>query len=79
MNYYLGIDGGGTKTECLLVDETGQVVAHVLTDGCSYKEIGVSDIKRLAFPMQSKKLCTLSAAALMLTTKYLLIKSAEWQ
>jgi len=50
MNYYLGIDGGGTKTECLLVDETGQVVAHVLTDGCSYKEIGVSDaVKKIMY------------------------------
>ncbi|MDE3136610.1 MAG: hypothetical protein KGL59_08545 [Acidobacteriota bacterium] len=30
MNYYLGIDGGGTKTEAALVDETGRLVAQTL-------------------------------------------------
>lgn len=34
MPYYLGIDGGGTKTCCLLADET-TVLAKAMTGGCS--------------------------------------------
>jgi glucosamine kinase len=34
MAYYLGIDGGGTKTRCLLADET-TVLATSMTGGCS--------------------------------------------
>lgn len=44
MNYYIGIDGGGTKTEYLMTDETGQIAAHILTDGSSYKDIGVDNV-----------------------------------
>lgn len=29
MNLYLGLDGGGTKTQAVLVDETGRIVADV--------------------------------------------------
>src|SRR5579872_7579376 len=28
MNYYLGFDGGGTKTHCILIDESGKVVGE---------------------------------------------------
>ncbi|MGD0792386.1 MAG: BadF/BadG/BcrA/BcrD ATPase family protein [Terriglobales bacterium] len=34
MAYYLGIDGGGTKTRCVLADETA-VLAKAMTGGCS--------------------------------------------
>jgi glucosamine kinase len=34
MAYYLGIDGGGTKTRCVLGDET-TVLATAMTGGCS--------------------------------------------
>ncbi len=34
MAYYLGIDGGGTKTRCILADETS-VLAKAMTGGCS--------------------------------------------
>jgi glucosamine kinase len=34
MAYYLGIDGGGTKTHCVLADET-TVLATAMTGGCS--------------------------------------------
>jgi len=35
MKYKIGVDGGATKTECILVDETGAVVARHLAPGCS--------------------------------------------
>ena len=28
MGFYLGIDGGGSRTECVLTDESGKIVAH---------------------------------------------------
>ena len=34
MAYFLGIDGGGTKTRCVLADET-TVIAKSMTGGCS--------------------------------------------
>lgn len=35
MHYKIGIDGGGTKTECILVDEKGTVVAVHVGAGCN--------------------------------------------
>jgi N-acetylglucosamine kinase-like BadF-type ATPase len=39
MAYYLGIDGGGTKTRCLLADEAS-VLANAMTGGCSVIRLG---------------------------------------
>lgn len=39
MAFYLGIDGGGTKTRCLLADET-TVLAKAMTGGCSVIRYG---------------------------------------
>jgi glucosamine kinase len=39
MAYYLGIDGGGTKTRCVLADET-TVLAKAMTGGCSVIRLG---------------------------------------
>ena len=39
MPYYLGIDGGGTKTRCVLADET-TVLAKAMTGGCSVIRLG---------------------------------------
>lgn len=47
MKYFLGIDGGGTKTAYLLVDETGRELACERTTGCSYKEIGIENTVKL--------------------------------
>lgn len=35
MNFKIGIDGGGTKTEFILVDSAGAIVARRLTRGCN--------------------------------------------
>lgn len=39
--YFLGIDGGGTKTEFALADSTGNIVSRVLLDGCNPVDIGI--------------------------------------
>jgi N-acetylglucosamine kinase-like BadF-type ATPase len=38
--YFLGVDGGSTKTEFILADEKGKVYAHRIFSGCSYMQLG---------------------------------------
>ena len=33
--FQIGVDGGGTKTECILIDATGRVIARHSAPGCS--------------------------------------------
>ena len=40
MNYKIGVDGGGTKTECILIDSTGRAVARHTTTGCNPSVVG---------------------------------------
>ena len=39
--YYLGIDGGGTKTEFCLADETGQVITTCVLGGSNPNDLGM--------------------------------------
>lgn len=39
--YFLGIDGGGTKTALLLLDEEGREVRSLCVEGCNPVDIGV--------------------------------------
>lgn len=40
MNYYIGIDGGGTKTAFTLADQKGTIVKSIIKEGTSYKHVG---------------------------------------
>jgi N-acetylglucosamine kinase-like BadF-type ATPase len=40
MNYVLGIDGGGSKTACVLMNETGTVVGRGQSGASNYQSIG---------------------------------------
>ena len=40
MNFKIGIDGGGTKTECILVNDSGDVIARHLAPGCNPSIVG---------------------------------------
>lgn len=39
-SYKVGVDGGGTKTELILVDAAGEIVARHLAPGCNPSQIG---------------------------------------
>lgn len=39
---YLGMDGGGTKTDYILMDYTGKIASHVRTDTTHYMQIGMN-------------------------------------
>ena len=43
--YFLGIDGGGTKTALLLTDKNGQTVRTLSVDGCNPVDIGITRAK----------------------------------
>ena len=45
--YYLGIDGGGTKTELALSDPEGKVVSRLFMDGCNPNTVGIERMKRI--------------------------------
>lgn len=40
MNFKIGVDGGGTKTDFILIDEHGEKIARRLTSGCNPSLIG---------------------------------------
>ncbi|MBQ8566777.1 MAG: XRE family transcriptional regulator [Clostridia bacterium] len=45
--YYLGIDGGGTKTEFALSDSNGKIVCRLFMDGCNPNTVGIERTKRI--------------------------------
>ena len=44
---FLGVDGGGTQTRFLLIDETGRVLAAHLEGPAYYLEIGLEELRRM--------------------------------
>jgi len=41
MSYVLGIDGGGTKTVCVLMDDTGKILGRGTGGASNYQSVGV--------------------------------------
>jgi N-acetylglucosamine kinase-like BadF-type ATPase len=48
MTYNVGVDGGGTKTECILINEAGRIVARHLGPGCNPSISGAAQARRVA-------------------------------
>jgi glucosamine kinase len=48
MGWKIGIDGGGTKTECLLVDPSGAIVERHTAPGCSPSLVGTDRAREIA-------------------------------
>ena len=47
MTYRIGVDAGGTKTECILIDEAGAIVARHLAPGCNPSIVGPAQARDL--------------------------------
>ncbi len=60
MAYKIGIDGGGTKTECILVDAAGHIVARHLAPGCNPNVVG---------PEKARAIVTAAIRGLILESK----------
>jgi glucosamine kinase len=48
MSWKIGVDGGGTKTECILVDPEGAVAARHIGPGCNPSLVGTARAAELA-------------------------------
>lgn len=46
MKYYLGIDGGGTKTVAIICDENGTLVSHYVGKSINYNSIGTDNARK---------------------------------
>jgi N-acetylglucosamine kinase-like BadF-type ATPase len=53
--YQIGVDGGGTKTECILVDAAGTIAARHLAPGCNPSIVGPEQARLIV----TDSLCTL--------------------
>ena len=60
MSFKIGVDGGGTKTECILVDARGEIVARHLAPGCNPNVTG---------PDQARAIVTAALDALLAESK----------
>lgn len=65
-SYKVGVDGGGTKTELILVDAAGEIVARHLAPGCNPSQIG---------PEKARGILTGGLAALLAESQIDLSKS----
>lgn len=45
--FYLGVDGGGTKTSFLLIDETGKLLATTTTGTCHIHQVGFDGFEKV--------------------------------
>jgi N-acetylglucosamine kinase-like BadF-type ATPase len=57
VTYKIGIDGGGTKTEGILIDEAGNVVARHVAPGCNPSIVGADQARLIV----TDALCALRA------------------
>lgn len=60
----IGVDGGGTKTECILVDEEGVVVARHLAPGCNPSVVGPEQARLIVTDALVQLLSTLNSQRL---------------
>ena len=45
--HVLGIDAGGTKTVCMLADETGRIVAEAHVGGANLQSTGELEVEKV--------------------------------
>ena len=48
MEYFIGMDAGGTKTESVLFDETGHILRRTVHPGCNPMDIGIEGTRERA-------------------------------
>ena len=47
MRYQIGVDGGASKTECILVDARGRVAGRRVAAGCNPNAVGGEEARRI--------------------------------
>ncbi len=46
MNYFLGLDAGGTKTHAVIIDESSKIIAEAKGGPANYHNIGIEQVKK---------------------------------
>lgn len=64
MSFQIGIDGGGTKTELILVDSSGTIVARHLAPGCNPSIIGAAAARQLVTDALAALTATLNSPSI---------------
>lgn len=44
---FLGVDGGGTKTEFIIINDEGHIVAHTIQESCHYKQTSFENYEKI--------------------------------
>ncbi|MBD2101905.1 N-acetylglucosamine kinase [Leptolyngbya sp. FACHB-261] len=74
MSYVLGIDGGGTKTTCFLLNDTGQLLGQGMAGPSNYQTVGaeiacnsiISAMQQATQPIVTQSISTIEIKALCL-------------
>lgn len=45
--YFLGVDGGGTKTEFTIIDRSGNVLGHTIMPSCHFRQVGFEGFEEI--------------------------------
>ena len=60
--YFLGIDGGGTKTEFAISDESGRIIRSITLAGCNPVDVGFTRTREILTRGISEILCDVSTS-----------------
>lgn len=71
MNTYLGVDGGGSKTEFMLIDAAGAILARHQEGPAYYLEIGIDALRAMLARGISETLAQASLPAAQLTHSFM--------
>ncbi len=78
MTYKIGVDGGGTKTECILVDAAGTIVARHLAPGCNPNVVGPEQARLIVTDALVAVTSTLRAPPISTTLLFMAGLPAFW-
>jgi N-acetylglucosamine kinase-like BadF-type ATPase len=78
MNFKIGVDGGGTKTELILVDATGTIVATHTAPGCNPSQCGPDKARIILLEALKALRAKLPAGSVQYTQLYLAGSPQLW-
>ena len=88
MTFKIGVYGGGTKTECILIDESGTIVAHHLAPGCNPNVAGTEAARAIvtaalsalvSSPTLNPQLSALNSSPIVATLLFVSGAPTFWQ
>lgn len=79
MNYRVGVDGGGTKTELILVDSAGVVIAIHTAPGCNPSQGGPEKARAILHEALQALRSKLPAGSLQSTLLFMAGSAVTWQ